>query len=146
MQFLELAEFRKELDDPKFLSYVVRRYLSTGSYDSVCIEYGLHANTFDKIFAADEEFENKFLDTLEELSKKTLRSSSTAAAARALSELIAYIDGLDPEKVDVPACKAILGYHSKQFPMKKPGKDEKEDEIDKLFGLLDKDEQPEKDS
>lgn len=134
---MEVEEFKDKLStDNSYLSYIVRRYLSIGSFDLVATELDLPIEAFDKIFAESPEIEDKFIEVLREVSEKALLYSTTVAVKAATKELVKYFGSIDyDEKASTQACTAILNYHARQYPRVKDGERE-EDEIDKLFKRL----------
>ena len=142
---MEAEKFKEKFStDDSYLSYIVRRFLSVGSFDLITIEMDLPLDTFDQMFAEAPEVEDRFIERLSEISEKQLMYATKAAMKAAMKELHRYLGNVDPtdEKASIQACSAILNYHARQYPRVKVIDDE--DEIDKIYKRLIKDARSEK--
>ena len=124
-------DLKEKLKEASFVTYVCNRFLTLGSFDSVALELGVPADSFDKLFSETPELEDAINDKIDEISEKRLRRTAAAGAVAALTTLNDKLIDIEDDRSTVSACSAILTYQARQFPNK--DKNDDKDDIDKMF-------------
>ena len=118
-RFSKVSEFAEELRDSKdLLRYVARRFAATGSLETVAMELDLPSNTFDIIFAQNEDIENLLNGVVRDACERDLDRAAVVAAKRAITEIDKFLAAIRTDEERTPqvisACRAVLDYHRKQ--------------------------------
>lgn len=138
-------EVRAAFDDPLFVEKLARAYVRTKSLSAAAAEMGIAPSTIDQVFAEEPALEDRFNDKVLEVGEREAVRVNAAALPALLNKLYKLtidVDEVEP-RIVVQACSAHLQFYLRTRSLKKP---QEEDDIDKLYKMVQNGDKQQEDS